>query len=1421
MRLVITISIFILLLFNVESQIFTYKNFNHKSGLILNSTTCILERNDGGLLIGTDGAGIIEFDGYGFKELAYAGQDLDHHVHSILIEGSHILFSSEFKGVYSLSSSGKLDLVFKVKELTGYKSVLKVDKKYFLVHNNGIVSFSKNNQFSRLYTIPKQEGKLHVSNQIEFPGGFILQTNFGNLIYQKSTNKISKLSALINFDSEIVSNSKYGYFKNNHIELYIADFTKKLTFDPTTMLNLGVTDIQNSLNINTSAIVSGIYNPVRCCYSFATENGTIIEEKNNTLSEIPANFEQKIQGAKKIACDTYGDYWLNTDFTGLFKVSKEPFSKLNYHPEFKSNQISFVYKLGSNILISTFNQGTYFGHEFHGQLKSFPINILSGVSHNGKLYCGTKSGVYIFDQESETFTKLTISEKIDSEKIFMLQSDGKSLWIGAGNKGLTKYNTEKRTIVHWWTTESANNPEYCYTAQFSFDYSYLYIGTNRGIFRINTKTLSSTVMNFQDFGHYSGNSVKDVFGTNWFTLDKGIIGITKRGEVVKHSDRKLFPSFLFFTINSDNYGNLILGTNRGLNILKVNDDAKVLSNQSFEGTSGFEGYETNMRACFQLDNDIYVGTAEGLFHLNMRNLQDIGVPISPIISAITPKSPNSSGTYQFKVLSKNPKSREIFYSYKIKELDQAWSEPSTNSVITIGDMSNGTYTLLVKCSYDGYEFSQERSLNFNVDMPIFRSNWFIVTLIILIIGLNIYFLTRSKHLYPSQIFYSEDFFIIQKLAPSLILFGCIANSAAQLIAPYLSDSFPGNSNLTISVGVVLLSIYFIAMVNRNKGNIVPLKRSLAFAFIVIMIHNLYCLYESSLHPFYALAVVLISSIAPFIFERTQSIIIYAVCFIFVNGLLILLIDDLHYDKYLYLIAVLVSAFLGVLMTYIRHDSIHKLVFISSVINKGNIPAIAFDKEGQITYVSRNIHQFLPVDHNELLNQNISSLNKLIPDNYFDRSIDLSTEFENDHNYVIPMHKTSEDIIWMEWSCKEFSDNIKVILGQNVTERIDLENTYEILVQNAEDFIYQVDVNGKFKFLNERFSDRLNYNTELLVGTISTNLVEDEHREMVHEFYKKQFRERKKISYLEFPIKTKNGSIIWLGQYVTALYQAGNDKIITGYLALGRDITERRAQDEIIQTQSIDIKSSINYAKRIQLNLLPNTDTFNEFFEESFIFFQPKAIVSGDFYWCKQVDHFTIIAVGDSTGHGVPGAFMSLLGINLLNSIIVEKQLINPGRVLDELDSRLRQLLSTNLNNSDVKDGMEITLCVFDNNSTSMKYACAGSKILVHDGNSFSLYKGDNKHIGDDRTAGFTNYVTHFTTIDQQSTVYLFTDGFQDQFGGRQNKKYSLRRLLELVENNIRLPLETQGKMVQEEFENWKATEEQTDDVTILAVRKKL
>src|SRR5690606_17016922 len=107
----------------------------------------------------------------------------------------------------------------------------------------------------------------------------------------------------------------------------------------------------------------------------------------------------------------------------------------------------------------------------------------------------------------------------------------------------------------------------------------------------------------------------------------------------------------------------------------------------------------------------------------------------------------------------------------------------------------------------------------------------------------------------------------------------------------------------------------------------------------------------------------------------------------------------------------------------------------------------------------------------------------------------------------------------------------------------------------------------------------------------------------------------------------------------------------------------------------------------QMNLLPSTEVLNEYFDESFVFYEPKDIVSGDFYWCKQIDGYTVVAVGDCTGHGVPGAFMSLLGINLLNSIIQQTPISNPGRTLDELDYRLRQMLPPSGDSNPVKDGM--------------------------------------------------------------------------------------------------------------------------------------
>jgi serine phosphatase RsbU (regulator of sigma subunit) len=194
-------------------------------------------------------------------------------------------------------------------------------------------------------------------------------------------------------------------------------------------------------------------------------------------------------------------------------------------------------------------------------------------------------------------------------------------------------------------------------------------------------------------------------------------------------------------------------------------------------------------------------------------------------------------------------------------------------------------------------------------------------------------------------------------------------------------------------------------------------------------------------------------------------------------------------------------------------------------------------------------------------------------------------------------------------------------------------------------------------------------------------------------------------------------------------------------------------------------------------------------------------------------------LGDCTGHGVPGAFMTLLGINLLNNIVLEARLTEPGMIMNELDKRLQEYFGAT-GKAKMTDGMELTVCVMDDLEEEVAYACAGSRFLIKNDEGFTLYKGNNEHIGDRKSKGFKGYLTQYTNIGKDDIVYFFTDGFQDQFGGVKNKKYSFRRLLDLFESNVNLSLEDQRVMIEAEFDQWMANQPQTDDVTVIGIQRR-
>lgn len=267
-----------------------------------------------------------------------------------------------------------------------------------------------------------------------------------------------------------------------------------------------------------------------------------------------------------------------------------------------------------------------------------------------------------------------------------------------------------------------------------------------------------------------------------------------------------------------------------------------------------------------------------------------------------------------------------------------------------------------------------------------------------------------------------------------------------------------------------------------------------------------------------------------------------------------------------------------------------------------------------------------------------------------------------------------------------------------------------------------------------------------------------------------------------------------------------NKIITQQ----RDLVETK--NHIIEEKQKEIVDSINYAKRIQYSLLAHTDFLNEFIPENFIYFNPKDIVSGDFYWATKSHNKFYLAVCDSTGHGVPGAFMSLLNIGFLSEAINEKDITAPN----EIFNYVRERLTSTISKEGQKDGFDGILLCLDLQTKQMTYAAANNKPIVIQNGELIQLPADKMPVGiGERSESFNLF-----TIDHKSgdVLYLYTDGFADQFGGPKGKKFKYKPLNELIISMNKEDLATQREKLNTVFETWRGDLEQVDDVLIIGIK---
>jgi sigma-B regulation protein RsbU (phosphoserine phosphatase) len=254
----------------------------------------------------------------------------------------------------------------------------------------------------------------------------------------------------------------------------------------------------------------------------------------------------------------------------------------------------------------------------------------------------------------------------------------------------------------------------------------------------------------------------------------------------------------------------------------------------------------------------------------------------------------------------------------------------------------------------------------------------------------------------------------------------------------------------------------------------------------------------------------------------------------------------------------------------------------------------------------------------------------------------------------------------------------------------------------------------------------------------------------------------------------------------------------------------------IEEQQINISSSINYARSIQNAVLSKSERNLKYLPEHFILYLPKDIVSGDFYWVWKMENKLVIAVMDCTGHGVPGAFMSILGITLLNEIVKNDHIISPDKILESLRSKIIKALGQKNGHGHIKDGIEGSIICYDLESNNLQYAgsCI-SMILINDIEIIDL-KVDRIPIGYFET--HENYSLHEIEIKKNDTIYLFSDGIIDQFGGPLNKKFMIKHLKEIFFANHNLNMSQQKEILSEELNVWMTDSVQTDDILVLGIR---
>jgi PAS domain S-box-containing protein len=1143
-------------------QVYDFQEINQEDGLPSSSINCIFQDSRNLIWIGTEGAGLVKYDGNNYKVYDQKDGFKGTFVTDIVeTSDKNLLISTKFEGIFLFDGKKFTPIInFKNNKLLNndFISLLNFKNDFITINNKEILLITQDYKVKRLLI----NSTISVPNSLSIDGNKLyIGANNGLFKLDIQTKKLDKLSDL--FSTVTISNKKEVLVGNQNGEILVVKNDK---------LEL-INNIAKK-STNKSFFISKI---------FCSQIGNIwVSEKNkNNIALVNDNrvvFFNKTNGfnGTHVACfyqDKAKNLLIGTDGTGMFKTYKQQFISYSNLDILNENAIFSLFKNKNNLYVGIVDKGVY---EFKIQNDNISLINEYNQGHGATaIIKNTKNEIVLNSIAGISIIKDGIIKQIKNPQLTYIhaiyQDTKKRYWIGTHGNGLTLLN-ENFEIIKQFKAKSNSFADYVSTIT-PIDSKSWYIGTNEGLFKFEENSTDNFKIT-KITNEIISLATKGSYGNFWFTGTDCIFSINKNNKLQKFNKNDGLTSTLIYTLIGDDSKHILVGTNIGIDKILVNSNGEILSVKNYNSKNGFKGLETNMRSQFKDENgDIYLGTVKGLtkyIPLNNPNEEKVysKVHLTNILvfnknkNFISNKEDNwynvPSNNHIFKTnenqltfqygLINDDASDGALYSYKLEGTDKNWSNPTSSREVTYSNLSSKKYNFKIRLVNNiGKPINEENSFKFEIETPIYFRWWFII-LMLIISFLLLKIISNNSVKYNNDVVknFSDSDSSIEKIRLYLIYFG-IQLPLIEFISELFKVRIVYFINFNLVIGITFIILFYLT----KKQNYFRKNLSVIFGifFISYFIFKLYNIHTNPTQWVYTVELVILLFFSFYIFKNIKQY-WYFIAILFI----VLIITAITNYIPVHIAVVLFNSMTAIsLINYAQHISYFntnkRFLLTSEIVNRGSSLIIATNRKGEVSFCSKNIKEILGYDYKEVKG---FSFWRLTEDKNF-----MGEEYHD--NYVedrlhIRQHKHKNGTYkYIQWKDKKFSEDLFIGIGQDVTEKVLIENRYKNLIENASDFIFETDENGKFTFVNDFSITFLEYTKDELLNMSFVKLIRDDFKERVLNEYIDQANKKNEIEILEFPINNKSGNEIWVSQKVTVI--KNKDGKIIGFSGIARNITK--------------------------------------------------------------------------------------------------------------------------------------------------------------------------------------------------------------------------------------------------------------------------